>query len=232
LAGCDDRHVVRRFSRGTRDVAVRRPVERVVPCRTHKLRFSVWCYIPNAVCTVSSDKRFTHANHGGARRSESEGGREWRVQFVLVKTNGFDPVFVLLGERRERKAQPKRRQATALRKKPDRPAGNKNRTHQEYKTGRKRYKLNTPGRESFSAKDQTHGKRLTRKRLPTPDSPVSTKKYLAGCLSARSRVDQPPSVGKLAGPRGPASRQPLLLRPDSVFETVWIPKQPEKPVPI
>jgi hypothetical protein len=34
------------------------------------------------------------------------------------------------------------------------------------------------------------------------------------------------------GQGGPASRQPLLLRPDSVFETVWIPKQPEKPVPI
>ena len=29
---------------------------------------------------------------------------------------------------------------------------------------------------------------------------------------------------------GPASPRPLLLRPDAVFETVWIERQPEKPV--
>lgn len=29
---------------------------------------------------------------------------------------------------------------------------------------------------------------------------------------------------------GPASGNPLLLRPDTVFETVWIERQPEKPV--
>lgn len=29
---------------------------------------------------------------------------------------------------------------------------------------------------------------------------------------------------------GPASNRPLLLRPDTVFETVWIERQPEKPV--
>jgi hypothetical protein len=39
-------------------------------------------------------------------------------------------------------------------------------------------------RESFSANDQPHGNRLTRKRLPTPGSVDSTKNYLAGCLLA------------------------------------------------
>jgi hypothetical protein len=39
-------------------------------------------------------------------------------------------------------------------------------------------------REFFSAKDQPHGKRVTRKRLLTPVSADSNKRYLVGCLSS------------------------------------------------
>jgi hypothetical protein len=81
-----------------------------------------------------------------------------RVQFLLVKANVLEASALhfarsLLKERRERKAQPKRRQATALQGKRTGLWGTKIVTFQEHKTGEKRDKLNTPLPDPFGKCD-------------------------------------------------------------------------------
>ena len=78
--------------------------------------------------------------------------------------------------------------------------------------GLDKQKLNTPGRESFSCNAQPHGKRLTRKRLPTPSTVLAVREAHADDRFAVLAVEWTAAFGYH---NSSGDRPVLRYRPDA-----------------